>query len=127
MISVLNRSHLFSWPLRSWIIIMKYIIIYVFFKFFKIFKLLIKGVIWINTDFRINHLWTILLFYYLYFSKDSFYKSYLEHWNISLSVINFTYYSLYYFSIFMIFYSGYLIYYKNYIKNKEKNLKKIDI
>ncbi len=92
-------------------------------EFFK------KAIIWfwyqfINTDFLVNHLITLFFLSALYFWKEYFYNSYLKQWIFSLSSINFIYYSLFYFIIFMLLYSGYLIYYVYYIKDKEKTSKK---
>ena len=77
-----------------------------------------------KTDFLINHILTYLSFIALYYFKEEFYNSYMSEGQFSLSSVNFIYYSLLYFFIFMILYSWYLIYYVYYIKNKEKRLKK---
>jgi hypothetical protein len=109
-------------------------------KFFrKIFKKLSK-IIWLvfkrikdellniefttSNNFSLNHILNLVIFYMLYFGKESFYKWYLEQWSFNQNTVNYIYYVFLYFYILIVFYSWYLIYYRYYLKRKEKYLKK---
>lgn len=77
-----------------------------------------------KTDFLWNHVMNFFWFVGTILNKSHFNEVYYKNWGFSQMSINFSYYTFLIFFGLMVFYSGYLIYYKYYIKKMEETLGK---